>query len=319
MKSIYRYLFLLALIISSWACTHGRPALAEDELSAGDGRLIIWAHADIQPRDEGEMSHYETAVKDIKTLPFVPDMALVAGDLVHRLDSQSRWDWMKGLREQTGIPLWFEIAGNHDLNDRASYLRNSGRPLHYAVRYGNILFIFLSDEIRSAVTDISDGAFMWWRDLVVNNQDSIIVTVTHAALSTSGLIATANWTMKIRDSGRFRDVLLSHPVDLWISGHTHLPNFLAVKSATHEDHPTLFLDVSSIHKSPGSPVESWILLFREGSRTLLCSPRNHEKGVFYSFTALRHELTRPFHRGDGKAVIVSTYEPPLPVRKKMKK
>ncbi len=117
----------MALIVSFWACTYGRSALSEDDLSAGEGRLIIWAHADIQPNNPSEKSHYETAVRDLKTLPFVPDMAIVAGDLVHRLDSQAYWDWMKGLRAQTGIPLWFEIAGNHDLNDPRSYLRNSGK------------------------------------------------------------------------------------------------------------------------------------------------------------------------------------------------
>ena len=286
----------------------GRANLPSDAVVSRDRSLIIWAHSDIQPYTPAEKPQYETAVRDMRTLPFVPDMAIVAGDLVHRRESQAYWDWMKSLRARTGIPLWFEIAGNHDLNDYASYRRNSGKPRHYALRYGNILFIFLSDEIRSAPTDISDAAFEWWKNLVVSNQQSIIVTVTHAALEQSRMPATINKTMCIGRSERFWNVLAGHTVDLWISGHTHLPNSLLVKSAAPKGCGTFFLDVSSIHKSTGSPIESWLLVLRDGSRTLKCFPRNHEKGEFYSGTTLRRELSRPFIMPEKKAEIVSSFE-----------
>ena len=296
------------MVITASSSCSGQKDVSLNEYSPRDRSLIIWAHSDIQPYRPEEKHHYEIAVRDIKTLPFIPDMAIVAGDLVHRKQSQEYWDWMKGLRSDTGIPYWFEITGNHDMNDSASYFRNSGKPVHYAVRYGNLLFIFLSDEIRSAVTDISDAAFKWWKQLVIKNRDGITVTVTHAALAQSGLPSTLNWTMNIRDSGRFYEVLKKYPVDLWISAHTHLPNSVAIKTSAPKEFRTLFLDVSSIHKSTGSPVESWILVFRDGSASLLCSPRNHEKGVFYSVTTFRFALSRPFFRGDGKAVMVSLFE-----------
>jgi hypothetical protein len=299
---------LFALFAASVLLSCGRAALTADMISPREKNFIVWAHSDIQPNFPAEKVQYETAVRDLATLPFVPDAAVVAGDLVHRLDSQNYWNWMKELRAQTKIPLWYEIAGNHDLNDPASYARNSGKPRHYAVRCGNILFIFLSDEIRSAVTDISDGAFEWWKDLVVNNQDSIIVTVTHAALPQSGLISTVNWTMSIEKPDRFWNVIKKYSVDVWLSGHSHLPNYLAIKSTEPEGCRTLFLDVSSIHKNVGSPIESWILVFRDGSRTFQCVPRNHEEGEFYSRTSVRRELSRPFSMKDRNAAIVSRFE-----------
>ena len=304
MKSFKKYLpaYIIFSVIFAFSCAR---KLSPDDFSPRETSLIIWAHSDIQPNTPAEKIHYEIAVKDLKNLSFVPDMAIVAGDLVHRKDSQYYWDWMKTLRNETGIPLWFEIAGNHDQNDPISYAKNSDKPWHYAVRSGNILFIFLSDEIRSAVTDISDGAFEWWKDLVINNQDSIIVTITHAALSQSGLISTFNRTMCIKDSQRFWDVIKKYRVDLWISAHTHLPNYIPIKTSRHEECDTFFLDISSIHKDRGSPVESWILIFKDKNSSLLCLARDHENGKFYG-TSFSLKLSKPF--SCGKISIVSQYQ-----------
>jgi len=297
-------LYVVFFAVCALSCAR---KLTPDVSSPPETYLIIWAHADIQPNVPDEKKHYEIAVKDMKTMPFVPDMAIVAGDLVHRWDSQNYWDWMKTLRSETGISLWFEIAGNHDQNDPISYAKNSGKPWHYAVRSGNVLFIFLSDEIRSAVTDISDGAFEWWKDLVINNQDSIIVTVTHAALSQSGLLSTLNNTMCIKDSKRFWEVIKKYRVDLWISAHTHLPNYIPVKTSKPEECATFFLDISSIHKHFASPIESWVLIFKNGSHSLLCMARNHEEGRFYK-TSFSLDLPKPFVRGNEKPLIVSQYQ-----------
>ena len=306
MKHFKKYLLVYVAFIAIFAPSCARK-LTQDDFSPRETSLIIWAHSDIQPYNLDEKEQYEIAIKDIKSMPFVSDMAIVAGDLVHRQDSQQYWDWMKTLRSESGIPLWFEIAGNHDQNDPVSYLKNSGKPWHYAVRYGNVLFIFLSDEIRSAVTDISDGAFEWWKNLVINNQDLIIVTITHAALKQSGLISTLNSTMCIKDSKRFWEVIQKYRVDLWISAHTHLPNYIPIKKSTRRKSATFFLDISSIHKHTASPIESWIFIFRDGSRSLLCFARNHEKNKFYR-TSFNLNLPMPFVYGSGKPLMVSQYQ-----------
>ena len=306
MKHSKKYLPVYIAFLAIFALSCARK-LITDDYSPRETSLIIWAHADIQPYNLDEKDQYEIAMKDIRNMPFVPDMAIIAGDLVHKRDSQQYWDWMNILRSESGIPVWFEIAGNHDQNNPAAYLENSGKPWHYAVRSGNILFIFLSDEVRSAVTDISDGVFEWWKDLVINNQDLIIVTITHAALKQSRLLSTLNSTMCIKDSERFWEVIKKYRVDLWISAHTHLPNYLPIKTSTRRKSGTFFLDISSIHKHIASPIESWILIFKDGSRSLLCLSRNHEKGKFYG-TSFKLNLPMPFIYGSGKPLIVSQYQ-----------
>lgn len=250
----------------------------------GDGHdvyLRIWAHSDIQPRSPEEKFHYEKAVADMAANVPGIHMAIVAGDLVHRRDGASEYHgWLADLRTGSGIPWWFEIAGNHDQNDIEAYQKYTGKPLHYAVAVGNMLIILMSDEIRSAVTDISDGAFQWWRDLVVGNQGRILVTVTHGALHGSGLPGTINPTMRISGSSRFIEVLRTHPVDLWMSGHTHLPSFLKGKISRPAGIRTLFVDVSSIHKSRFSPIESYVLTIRDGSDRMNIMLRDHQAGRF---------------------------------------
>jgi hypothetical protein len=235
-------------------------------------------------------------------------MAIGAGDLVHRRDAAANYHrWLADLRGGSGIPWWFEIAGNHDQNDIAAYQKYTGKPLHYAVAVGNMLIILMSDEIRSAVTDISDGAFQWWRNLVVENQGRILVTVTHGALHGSGLPSTINPTMRIAESSRFIEVLRTHPVDLWMSGHSHLPSLLTGKISRPPVIRTLFIDVSSIHKSRFSPVESYVLSIRAGSDRMNIMLRDHEAGRFIrSRSAVMRLRTQLKWDGDDPK-IVSTY------------
>lgn len=71
------------------------------------------------------------------------------------------------------IKEWYEIMGNHDLNPDGGrlYQKKMGKDFCYFILKGNILFIFMSDEVKSSTMDISNETFNWWRDLVANNQD----------------------------------------------------------------------------------------------------------------------------------------------------
>jgi predicted phosphodiesterase len=271
-----------------------------------DEYLRIWAHSDIQPRSPLEKNHYETAIADIlENVPHI-QAAIVAGDLVHRRDDSRMYhEWLAGIRHASGIPWWFEIAGNHDQNDIAMYLEYTGKPLHYAVRIGNLLIILMSDEIRSAVTDISDEAFSWWSDLVRDNQHMNIITVTHGALYGSGITSTINPTMRIERSERFVGVLKKYRVDLWLSGHSHLPSILSGKYNLHPDVGTLFLDVSSIHRSRFSPVESYILVFRNGDERFAVLARDHENRRYMRSRSLKGTLRKPFVREGGEPRTIS--------------
>ncbi len=95
---------------------------------------------------------------------------MVAGDITQG-NEKGDFDWYISTRNASYIKEWFEVAGNHDLNleNGKLYQKKIQKGLHYSVMKGNILFIFISDELRSSATDISDETFNWWRNLVINN------------------------------------------------------------------------------------------------------------------------------------------------------
>jgi len=289
------YICVLLLLVS---CGNSISVLQN---SSAPNDLVIWAHSDIQPRNATQKVQYERAFSDIrKNVPSVTD-AIVAGDLVWRDNlPEDYYGWMRKLREDSGIPRWYEIAGNHDLNDRDAYIQFTSWPMHYAVTYGNTVFIFMSDEIRSAVTDISHEAYTWWRDLVTRMQDHNIIVVTHAALKQSKLAGTINSTMTIEGSDRFYQVLQNQHVDIWLSAHTHLPNILRGKWHRGHDVPTLFVDISGIEETSFSPIESWIIQFQNGKKSVVLYPRNHRRQINYRTQILIHQLHYPF-QWDGKS------------------
>ncbi|HSV96455.1 MAG TPA: metallophosphoesterase [Spirochaetota bacterium] len=297
-----------ACLLLCMLCAGCLPGVGIGHDKAGrDDYLRIWAHSDIQPRNPREKAQYEAAVADI--VKNVPDIyaSIVAGDLVHRKDDAPAYhEWLAGLRRDSGIPWWFEIAGNHDQNDIATYFRYTGKPLHYAVKIGNMLIILMSDEIRSAVTDISDEAFIWWRGLLRSNRHMIIVTVTHGALHGVGILSTINPTMRIGRSERFVEVLKKYPVDLWLSGHSHIPSILSGKYSKPPGLGTLFIDVSSIHKSRFSPMESYVIVFKTDSDRLQILLRDHERGRFIRTRSLVHSARAPFIWEGGDPKIIST-------------
>jgi hypothetical protein len=157
----------------------------------------------------------------------------------------------------------------------------------------------MSDEIRSASTDISDDVFNWWKRLVRYNRDRIIITVTHGCLRESGLLATVNRTMTIRRSERFEKVLEEYSVDLWLSGHSHVPHYFPRKwSRPGRFGGTLFLDISAIRKDRWNTVESYFVEFRTMSPEVAIIPRDHVAHRFLEAYGLRHRLRHPF-RWDG--------------------
>ncbi len=292
-------LFLVA------AACHTPAKLQTDTGKPGDV-LRIWAHSDIQPVDEKEFFHYETAIDDVvRNLPRI-DLALIAGDIVYaKKDADRFYRWFLDTRAKARIPYWFEIAGNHEARDLGAYQRNIGKPLHYAVTVDNILIIMMSDEKRTPQSEISQATFEWWKGLVAANQDKILITVTHACLAGSGLASALFPTMRLASSGRFERALKEHPVDLWISGHNHLTSSIISKFSRPSAFPhTLFVEVASIHLTALSGIESYIFEFRDGSTDCLVLTRDHQSARFRPFREMTHRLRVPYRKGDGTPEIL---------------
>ncbi len=263
--------------------------------------LVIWAHSDVQPRAEQEKSDYITAVNDIKENFGAIPLALFAGDIVQRQNLKEMCQWFIDIRKKASIPVWLEIAGNHDWRALDLYKQYIKKPLSYTKETGNILFIMMSNENSKRYTYISDETFSWWKEKVINNQDKIIITVTHGCLKQSGLFAS-NWDrLCIQNSERFANVLKKNKIDIWISGHSHFPAwFPRMEYQNNELNKILFIDIGAIRKDFMTSIESCFLYFIPGKDKALIKRRNHESKEFNDEYDRVKKLSHPYIPKNGK-------------------
>jgi len=265
-------------------------------LEDGSGRnLVVWMLSDIHPQTEEDRKTFEVAVADVKNNVGSVDMAIVAGDLLKARSTASAFDWFMHVRSGSNILDWFQIAGNHDVRSGKIFYKYFPQPAYYAVEFGNLLFLFLSDQSVSSRTDISEDAFSWWQKMVGSYRDRIIVTVTHGQLAGSGLLGSSLNSRVIGGSDRFETVLKNEHVALWVSGHTHLPQRLSGSVNVRKNlGGTCFLNVSSISDESFLDSESRILYFREGSDTVWIRSRNHTKKRFNEALDIPLQLGKKF-------------------------
>jgi Icc-related predicted phosphoesterase len=287
-------IFLLIFTISAVSCISETVSLRGE--SSGGRDFLIWSHSDIQPRSEGEKSHYEKAVEDVSDNFTSIDIALFAGDIVQKSHFKEIYLWYLDTRKNAPVKEWFDIAGNHEWRAIDLYKKHINKDLYYSIERGNLLILMMSNEKEGRKTWISDSTFRWWEEMVVNNQDKIIITVTHATLEGNGLSASKLDRLKIADSGRFREVLKKYKVDIWISGHSHIPGWMPGTEITNSRlGGTTFIDNGAIRDDFLATIESRFIYFREGSDQAIMKKRNHRSGRFYSddFTI---PLAHPFSK-----------------------
>ncbi|MCX8122804.1 MAG: metallophosphoesterase [Spirochaetes bacterium] len=255
----------------------------------------IWVHSDIQPVHKADRWHYKRAIEDLKNIHPYPMIAIIAGDIVQHKTSDEDFEWFLEVRKLANIQYWYEIAGNHEWKNMSGYQKYIGKPLKYTVSFGNVLFIFMSNERGRPPTYLSNETFNWWKNIVISNQDKIIITITHAPLQNSKLLGSFSKKHMILDSWRFEKVLKKYHVDIWVSGHIHMPAWLRQNSRIAPEFGNiLFINVCGIRKDPTTNVESRIFFFQEGSDKVLIRLRDHESEAFKSSYDINITLRHPF-------------------------
>lgn len=297
-KRIFHFIMILQL---STACYAGNTSglITKDEIWNDPQRTLkIWVLSDIQPRNKKEKDAFRDAITDVNNNISGIDMAIVAGDIANRAKPET-YDWYLSTRELSYIKDWNEIAGNHDLKtDLGKLFREDIKQnFNYSLTKGNILFIFMSDEERGKPTEISDKTFNWWKDLVVTNQDKIIVVVTHAPLKGSGIPFSGFRDRQIIDSGRFTEVLKKYRVDLWLSGHLHLPHYLANVVQKEEYNGTTFVSISSIRPEflHIKNSESRVITFLCGWDYVLIQARDHDSKQFDENLSSAYQVSKKYN------------------------
>ena len=293
------YLFFVLLIVC--ACYLGKSVNSKTDENIWknpQNTLKIWLLSDIQPKNRGQKQQFQKAINDINKNVSDIDFAIVAGDIVQQANEED-FDWYLSMKPSSYIKEWYEIAGNHDVkwDNGVLYKKKINEKFNYSFVKRNILFIFMSDELTSSETDISDETFNWWKGLVINNQDKIIVTITHAPLEGSGIPFSSFRRRQIKDSKRFTDVLEKYRVDIWLSGHVHIPQWFpndVGKSKKYNG--TMFINVAGIRKEALGlkQSESRIMTFECGSNEVLLKSRNHtERGYNQGLDAV-FKLSRQY-------------------------
>lgn len=285
------FLFLLAGCSAVTSVQEKDIALMKSQ----DDQFLLWMLSDIQPRSKEERIHFETAIKDVKDNIDKVDVAVMAGDLLKSRSKNEAFDWFIKTRKAAPVLQWYEIAGNHDVRSGQVFQKYFPRPSHYGVSVGNILILLLSDQSVASRTDISDEAYEWWAKMVRENQDKIIITVTHAQLRHSGLLGSILGSRRIAGSERFESVLREQRVAVWASGHSHLPHSLtATVTSKKKFRNTCFVNVSSIGESVFQDNQSRFFVFTPGSATLWLRSRNHTKQRFDEEPMYSISLEKPF-------------------------
>jgi len=299
--TIFGIFFISLVFVSCAVNLSSRKALVEENWFDQKNTFTVWAMSDIHVKDQAQREVFENAIDDMnKYVPGI-DMALVSGDVVDKAKKES-FDLYLQTRDLSDVKEWYEIIGsNHDFRPDGGELfrENIREEVHYTVEKGNILFIFMSDSGTGVerTTGFSDDLFNWWEDLVVNNQDKIIIVVTHPPLKGSGILFTDSGHHYILDSERFTGIMARYNIDLWLSGHLHLHQ-AAPKTIVRQDHlnSTEFIHVSSIMPDLGGikQSESRTLTFVCGSRNVLIRARNHKRKSFVPALDQVVELSKPF-------------------------
>jgi hypothetical protein len=229
------------------------------------------------------------------------------------LDEPQAWWWRE----------WVDPTGE---NPQFSLVHPDERPFgiegtweRYSFRAGNLLFLMMSD--RNEPTQkvgrgklggnpggvVSGETFRWWKRMVEQNPNSIIITAHHYVLKNT-TVASGEWEGMMRtnqggwkagyhgyfpegtpqgasylywvdskpDSGAFEKFLQDTPgrVDLWLGAHTHtaVEDTYGGKSHVETRYGTTFINVAALtkfHTSPGTGMpRSWLLTFNQGSDTV---------------------------------------------------
>ena len=274
--------------------------------------LVLWVFGDLQPRDEDEREDFDVAVKDMASMKDV-DASICMGDIMQHgkeYTISEEYAWFYNTYSKSGIKDIYEIAVNHDARNIQEYLKATGKPLHYSLQYGNLIIIMLSDEEDSSGSDICDEAFRWWKSIIENNRDKIIITVTHSHVEMTGFCYNIPPYRNVQGSERFTEVLKRERVELWLFGHTHIPScMLQSKRQIYSLNGTVFINAASIREDYFfSYSESRIVILKNGSDKMTVKFRDHRNRKYKDFFEVTIDLKTKF-RYSGEKPVMKAFVP----------
>jgi hypothetical protein len=217
-----------------------------------------------------------------------PDYAVVLGDMTDKA-SRSELEDLARFRTETGIPNWFEIAGNHEYPavENGLYQELIRPERRYVVRDGNLVWILISAQQRATPGILTAPTRRWLLETLKRHQDKNIIVCTHQippdTIRTSDKrdfsLSPKKWI-----KGLFKEVR----VDAWLCGHDpDFPRSLdQMKTITWPKQNgkirhTTFINASSLHHASRTRAcNSVVLELKAGKKTIRARVRDHDKERF---------------------------------------
>ncbi len=274
---------------------------------------VGWVHSDIHPKGGDnhlrQKKQYQDSIQD--TLSLSTDFVIVGGDIALGSDAvftRGDYDWYSRLKNEfieknsrMDFTQWWDIAGNHDNHVYEEYLKVINPNLSYRRDVGNVTFLLMSDDYKnySAQQEISDETLTWWKQEVKDNQDKILINVTHNHALQHGIFRKLRIDsmlgMGVQGTRGMFYHMNHYPIDIWFSSHTHIPSYLKPITTVKSKNYGLYVDTASIRKDFFYQfVESRFIYFKEGSDYCLIRTRWHEKKKFVKCLDYFYKLSKPF-------------------------
>lgn len=320
---------LLALILLTGFAAHS--SAAQDSRTSNTSavrRVWVWSdsHIGLCSETSGDRDGavwLQAAVDDIRDRVGPVVFTLSLGD-VSTSSKQTEYDLYTGIRRRAGAGFgpWFEIPGNHDFAGVRDGLWNTSVTprRRFILTDGNGVWICLGVENSGAGGKISQATLRWLREAIAANQERNIIVCTHQAVPHTVHDSKKDWRVLYCEVAgdpppdppppdadpeapkretcdaalqRVERLVDDLRVDLWLCGHIHstkrTPDFIARRGRT------TFIDVASITQAYGNkPSCSFVLEFRDGSRTVEARYREHGTGTFDKKFSTTVEFPRPW-------------------------
>ncbi len=219
----------------------------------------------------------QVCVQDVRRRIGSVDYVLGLGDLTHHAGHEDELRAYVRVRNRSGLPVWYEMAGNHDYAAIPAGLwrRYIRQPPRYAVIDGTLAWFFISAERGKSDGLVGEATADWLKDAVARHQDKRnIIVCSHQAVH-----ATVNYSgdeaASLNPRERVADILSSVRVDLWLCGHIHggkrEPGYVRRLGRT------TYINVAAAGRAYATRAcNGYILDMAEGSNTMLARCRDHD-------------------------------------------
>lgn len=221
------------------------------------------------------------------------DYALFLGDASHRYQPQEFREYVR-LRRASGIPWWYEIAGNHDYHgvERGDFQRIVRAPLRYSVVDGNVAWVFFSAERGRAAGLMSEETADWLVRRLARYQDRNVIVCSHQLVHDT-TDRSDHFERYLHPAERVAAILRQCRVDLWLAGHYHSRPRVERDATVRQG--TTFINAASVsHVYNTAASNSFLLEARQGARVMRARCRVHDTGRWAPAFEVRVPFPFPF-------------------------